>query len=273
MVIYKITFPNNKKYIGQTTGSLSTRISHHRTDAKRKRDITEFSLAGSKIGNAIRKYGLQDEWFEVIEKCKNIEDLNEREVFWIEYYKTQIEGYNIKPGGNNAGHSEETKIKIGLATKERWADPEIAERMREGLRKGTETMKKRMGEHRVPRILTKCAECGVEFESRKKENRVFCSQQCAASNASKVAAEKTREERIYRHSLMEEKIYKWARENIEIIKKCPFNKISTNLYPILDLIEVSDWRTVADILKVNGRKEILQKLKDYVKMYAEPDRK
>jgi len=57
MIIYKITFPNKKIYIGQTVQPLKKRYNGHVNNARNKKDITKFS-SGSLIGKAIRRYGL-----------------------------------------------------------------------------------------------------------------------------------------------------------------------------------------------------------------------
>ena len=112
MLIYKITFPNQKIYVGQTIETINIRMSHHKTDARLERDKTTFSPLGSRIGNAIRKYGLELDWVEVIDTANSIEELNQKEIFWIDRLNSLKDGYNIKPGGGNKEHSEETKIKI-----------------------------------------------------------------------------------------------------------------------------------------------------------------
>lgn len=54
---------------------------------------------------AIRKEGLENFSFQVLEECKK-EDLNEREKYWIQYYNTYIndsfsKGYNMTRGGES----------------------------------------------------------------------------------------------------------------------------------------------------------------------------
>jgi group I intron endonuclease len=273
MIIYKITFPSNKVYIGQTIEPLSTRISHHKTDAKLNRDRTEFSPSGSKICNAIRKYGLDNSWIEIIDTANSLDELNNKEIYWIKYFKSLENGYNIKPGGNNKRHSEETKIKIGNATKERWKNPEIAARMREGLQKGVDTMKSRKGETRIERIKVICQLCGKEFQAREKEKRKFCSRTCSAKNASNIAAGKKKLQAPEYLKNLKDQIYEWSLKNSKTILNCPMNKISTNLDPLKKLTGVDDWRTLEKAVNgKKGRKDFLEHLKNYVKMYAEPDR-
>lgn len=48
----------------------------------------------TKISQALASYGLDNFDFEIIEECP-IEKLNERETYWIHYYDTIKNGYNI----------------------------------------------------------------------------------------------------------------------------------------------------------------------------------
>ena len=112
MIIYKIQNKINKKiYIGQTVGTLQHRISQHKSNSKKK----------SVINMAIRKYGWDNFVAEVIDSAKSIEELNQKEIYWIEYYKSiSPNGYNLELGGKNALHEEETRNKISKANKGRF---------------------------------------------------------------------------------------------------------------------------------------------------------
>lgn len=91
-IIYKISFPNNKVYIGQTK-NIDKRIREHLGEAKRGKD--------SKVYRAIRKYKISKENFSIIEEnieTKEIADI--REIFWIEYYNSFKGGYNSTKGGD-----------------------------------------------------------------------------------------------------------------------------------------------------------------------------
>ena len=91
--IYKITNKiNGKVYIGQSK-NITTRWEAHKNHARG-------SLKQSFITNAMRKYGVENFVKEVLEKCK-IEDLDERERYWIKYYDStnREKGYNQSEGG------------------------------------------------------------------------------------------------------------------------------------------------------------------------------
>lgn len=101
MIIYKTTnLINQKFYVGKDT--------HNNPN---------YYGSGKRLKLAIQKYGLDNFKKETIEICNNLEQLNEREKFWIKELNAINEGYNISLGGdggdtisNNPRKSEITKI-------------------------------------------------------------------------------------------------------------------------------------------------------------------
>lgn len=92
--IYKITnLVNGKSYIGQSI-NIQQRWKTHRN---------RYQVEDTLLYRAIRKYGLDNFSFKVIEECQKNE-LNEREIYWIQYYDTtnREKGYNLTKGGNTA---------------------------------------------------------------------------------------------------------------------------------------------------------------------------
>ena len=90
--IYKITNTvNNKSYIGKTTKSLKERIINHFYSSKYNSECY--------IHRAIRKYGKANFKIEIIEEVNNINLIDEKEIYWISYYNTLKEGYNMTSGG------------------------------------------------------------------------------------------------------------------------------------------------------------------------------
>lgn len=80
--------------------------------------------AGKYINNARKKYNNSDYWdYEIIEYCiKNNNILNNKEKYWIEYYKTNNSefGYNLTKGGDGVIgylHTEASKEKISKGNK------------------------------------------------------------------------------------------------------------------------------------------------------------
>ena len=84
---------NDKVYVGQTHVSIKLRFQNHLSAARRGLDYV--------IGKAIRKYGEDKFYVELLEECL-IEELNEREKYWITFFKATDNrfGYNMSIGGN-----------------------------------------------------------------------------------------------------------------------------------------------------------------------------
>lgn len=79
---------NNKVYIGQAIDS-----------TKRFRNHCKDNKDNSLIDKAIKKYGKEHFWVEILETA--IENFNEREKYWIMFYNSLTpNGYNILEGGN-----------------------------------------------------------------------------------------------------------------------------------------------------------------------------
>lgn len=91
-VIYKINFPNEKVYVGQTN-NLKKRILEHLGEARRGKD--------SKVYRAMRKYNITKENFEILENDIASNELaDSREVYWINFYNSYKNGYNSTIGGD-----------------------------------------------------------------------------------------------------------------------------------------------------------------------------
>lgn len=89
--IYKITNQlNNKSYIGQSI-HIEQRWQEHLYQS------SQCSL----IKYALHKYGVNNFSFEILEECSQ-EKLNEREQYWINYYDSFNNGYNLTLGGDGA---------------------------------------------------------------------------------------------------------------------------------------------------------------------------
>ena len=102
-IVYMFTnLINNKKYIGITTKTLEERCQHHlwnRND-------------GGYFHHALKKYGMENFKLETIDKANSIVELKEKEIFWIKFYNSCKQGYNLTRGGDGCWgykHTEETK--------------------------------------------------------------------------------------------------------------------------------------------------------------------
>lgn len=112
--IYKIeNLINHKIYIGQSK-QIEYRWKQHIDRSKDLKYKTHLYLA-------IRKYGLENFKFEIIEEC-NIDKLNEKEKYWIAYYDSTnpLKGYNNTNGGEGGGSY---KYDINLI-KQKWENGE-----------------------------------------------------------------------------------------------------------------------------------------------------
>lgn len=106
-IIYKIISPSNKIYIGQTITSLEKRWKAHLEDAHRN-----YKNHCKVLNKAIKKYGDKNFIIEIIEECRD-EELDNKEIEYIKKYNSQVpNGMNIKLGGSNGNHHENTKKKI-----------------------------------------------------------------------------------------------------------------------------------------------------------------
>lgn len=110
MIIYKATnLVNGKVYIGQTIQELWARKAHHKHIALKDKRDTIFT-------RAIRKYGWENFDWKIIDSASDIDELNQKEIYWINYYNSfGKNGYNSTLGGEGTvgcTHDEETRSKI-----------------------------------------------------------------------------------------------------------------------------------------------------------------
>lgn len=104
MYIYKIiNKTNNKIYIGQSEKDVNV----------------EYLGSGKILLKALKKYGKVNFNKEIIETCNSKEQLNEREKYWIAFYKSSERnvGYNISIGGNGGNLGDLVNKKISDKTK------------------------------------------------------------------------------------------------------------------------------------------------------------
>ena len=98
MVIYKTTnLINEKIYIGQDFYNNPSYLG-----------------SGILLKRALKKYGYSNFKKEIIDVASTIDELNEKEKYWIAFYKSQNLdiGYNIAPGGGQSIRTEEYKMNI-----------------------------------------------------------------------------------------------------------------------------------------------------------------
>lgn len=108
--IYSIlNLQNNKRYIGYSV-DISRRWQTHKRDLKNNKHENDHLQA------AYNKYGADSFQYSIIEECP-VDELKERERYWIEYYDSRKNGYNETDGGDgliNPSIDIRKKISDGL---------------------------------------------------------------------------------------------------------------------------------------------------------------
>lgn len=110
-IIYLVTNKiTGEMYVGQTIRTLKQRwLSHCRKNSECR-----------KLSRSIKKYGKEQFYTDQIDYARTINELNWKEIYWIEKLNTlSPNGYNLKTGGLNSIFSEESRRKISEAGKGR----------------------------------------------------------------------------------------------------------------------------------------------------------
>lgn len=125
MVIYKATnILTGLIYIGQTSRPLKARQAEHRRAGGNISDTKNPTL----FHRAIREHGYHNFVWEIIKECKDQDDLNIQEIFFIKELNTMDpHGYNETRGGSMDGSmSQKIRDKISDAVVKLHKDPEYA---------------------------------------------------------------------------------------------------------------------------------------------------
>lgn len=85
---------NDKVYVGQTVRDVTKRFEQHKRDARNKK------IPSSKLHSAMRKYGADRFYIEILEKNVPDELLDELEISYIALFDSCNHGYNITAGGH-----------------------------------------------------------------------------------------------------------------------------------------------------------------------------
>lgn len=138
MMIYLVRNKiNDKVYIGKTTKSLDERKQVHLYDANE----------GSQLHfhNALRKHGLISFDWQSIDQAETEQELNEKEKYWIQFYKSfdPVFGYNLTLGGEGGPKTFETRQKMREAHKGHIHSVETRQRIGAGNRGKRRTAQQR----------------------------------------------------------------------------------------------------------------------------------
>lgn len=91
MIVYKVENKKSKKvYIGQTKYDLSRRIEEHIKSSKNPK---------SKFHKALKSYGVENFDWVVLDTAKSKDELNKKEIKYIQEYNSIENGYNMVEGG------------------------------------------------------------------------------------------------------------------------------------------------------------------------------
>lgn len=130
--VYKINFPHDKTYIGQTKKSVKECFISHVWD----RTGTKSELHRPKVF-AMKKYKGQTS-YEILEENLNQDEADFLEKYYIKYFNsTDINfGYNLSPGGASGSiMSEGGKKRHREKMQKHYSDPEYIEKMAEARQK------------------------------------------------------------------------------------------------------------------------------------------
>ena len=188
--IYKVTNKiNGKVYIGQSV-DIGRRWRQHMT----AEDDIYFH-------KAIQKYGVENFEWEVIEQCKKSE-LDEREIYWIEYYDSYNKGYNCTKGGEGvSGGEDHPRWKGGVSS-----DPEYNKQYYEA------NKEKRKEYYETNK--NKIKEKGKEYYEANKEKRKEYDRQHREANK-----EKAKEYRETNKEKIKQQVKEWNEANKEKVRQ------------------------------------------------------
>lgn len=168
--IYKIqNLLDGTIYIGQSK-KITKRWQQHKKTAFNEKDHS-YDLP---LYRAIRKYGLENFSFQIIENC-SCEELDNKQIYWIEYYDSFFNGYNMTLGGNTRAGQKSSKDKIigiikdleqtNLIQKEIASKWEVSEEMVQGINTGRYWKYDRVYPIRQPKQSKQyyCIDCGIEI--------------------------------------------------------------------------------------------------------------
>ena len=101
---------NHKLYVGQTVLSLNKRFNGHCCYSKTDKSVNMY------IKRAIHKYGKDKFHIELSEECP-VELMHEREKYWIKFYDSYNNGYNLTLGGQDSNYFNLHRIENSIDIK------------------------------------------------------------------------------------------------------------------------------------------------------------
>jgi group I intron endonuclease len=99
--IYKIISPTGKIYIGKSTNIEKRHYQYKKGHMKQQ----------PALYNSIKKYGWDNHKIEILKECEE-DELDQLEIYYINYYNSVEKGLNLTYGGEGGKKSDITKQKI-----------------------------------------------------------------------------------------------------------------------------------------------------------------
>lgn len=188
--IYKVTNQiNGKIYIGQSQ-NIANRWRKHKTEPFNSNS----SSYNSHFYQAIRKYGIDNFTFEVLEECSK-EELDKKERLYIAQYNSYEQGYNSTQGGQDTFVVAQQKLSnqvvleiieklknLSLSEQEIADMYGISQRMVSGINLGQTRIQPNVSYPIRAKMITKkyhCIKCGAEISNSKAQYCMKCSRMMA----------------------------------------------------------------------------------------------
>lgn len=168
---------NNKVYIGKTVKNMTTRKAQHLAQLH----------DGTAIHNSILKHGIEHFTWEVIEKDVPKEELAEREKYWINYFDSYYNGYNMTKGGEGGNGTHAKNL-------ENWRkqNPEMVQKNIKNLQKWQESHPQEVKQANLKGAKTRLKKYGNEITKKANQatkKKVRCIETGKIYNSAKEAAQ------------------------------------------------------------------------------------
>jgi len=214
-VIYRINCPNNRIYIGSAF-NFKKRKQRHLSSLKCHTHHNDF------LQKIYDVYGKDSLVFEIIEEC-TIEQLNEREIYWGEYYNVLGEnGLNLKLGGRSGKLNNDVKNQISksLKGKSKLTSKKGKEHALYGILK-TEEHKENISKSKQNIPQTTLLKMSEAMKGKKKGKKSIGSGRKSGFKASEETKQKMRESKLGKPSN-----HKGCKDSIETLMKKSQAKIN-----------------------------------------------
>jgi group I intron endonuclease len=159
-IIYKLTSPNGKCYIGQTW-DFEKRIKYYKS----------YSCTNQiKLLNALKKYKFEKFSTEIMEEgIEKQEEMDTKEKYFIKLFDSIENGYNLTEGGKGGKMSEETKLKMSISHKGKKFSEEHKSKISKSNRGKiiTEEQKQALREYRTGKITKEETKIKIRESSKK----------------------------------------------------------------------------------------------------------